>query len=155
MHIWVDADACPRSIKEILYRAANRRQIPLTLVASLSLSSPNSIFINTIQVQPGPDSADHHIYQQVKSKDLVITADIPLAASIVEKGAFALNPRGEFYTGDNVKEHLSRRNLMQELRMSGVVTDGPPTLTQKDRKSFADQLDRFLTKYIKGDRVSL
>ncbi len=146
MQIWVDADACPAVIKDILYRAAERAQITLTLVANQPLHTPRSPFIKTLQVAAGFDVADQRITQQVQPGDLVITADIPLAADVVERGAHALNPRGEIYTKDNIKERLALRNFMGELRHSGVATGGPPTLNQSDRRAFANQLDRFLTQ---------
>ena len=146
MQIWVDADACPVVIKEILFRAAERRGIMTTLVANKTLRTPPSRFIRAVQVPMGADVADQHIAALVQSGDLVITADIPLAAIIVERGAHGLNPRGEFYTVENVREHLAMRNLMDELRGSGVETGGPAPLGQADRMQFANQLDRFLTR---------
>jgi uncharacterized protein YaiI (UPF0178 family) len=147
MHIWVDADACPNVIKEILYRAAERVHVPLTLVANKPLRTPPSPFIKSIQVAGGFDVADNHIVQQIQSGDLVITADIPLAAEVVEKDAHALNPRGMFYTRENIKERLTMRDFMDELRGSGIHTGGPKALNQSDRQAFANQLDRFLTKH--------
>lgn len=147
MHIWIDADACPNVIKEILFRAADRVKIPLTLVANQSLRTPPSKYINSIRVGAGFDVADNEIVRRVKSGDLVITADIPLAAEVIEADAHALNPRGEFYTKDNIRQRLTMRNFMDELRGSGVDTGGPPTLSQGDRQAFANQLDRFLAKY--------
>lgn len=146
MHIWVDADACPNVIKEILFRAAERVQIPLTLVANKPLRTPPSRYIKSVQVAGGFDVADNHIVQQLQADDLVITADIPLAAEVIEKDAHALNPRGTFYTRDNIKERLAMRDLMDELRGSGITTGGPKVLSQSDRQAFANQLDRFLTK---------
>ena len=147
MHIWVDADACPNVIKEILFRAAERVQIPLTLVANKPIRTPPSRYIKSVQVAGGFDVADNHIVQQIQHGDLVITADIPLAAEVIEKEAHALNPRGTFYTRDNIKERLTMRDLMDELRGSGITTGGPKALSQSDRQAFANQLDRFLTKY--------
>jgi uncharacterized protein YaiI (UPF0178 family) len=147
MHIWVDADACPNVIKEILYRAAERVRVPLTLVANKPLRTPPSPFIKSIQVAGGFDVADNHIVQQIQSGDLVITADIPLAAEVVEKDGHALNPRGMFYTRENIKERLTMRDFMDELRGSGIHTGGPKALNQSDRQAFANQLDRFLTKH--------
>ena len=144
MQIWVDADACPAVIKDILYRAAERMQITLTLVANQPLHTPRSPFIKTLQVAAGFDVADQRITQLLQPGDLVITADIPLAAEVVERGAHALNPRGEIYTKENIKERLALRNFMGELRNNGVATGGPPTLSQGDRRAFANQLDRFL-----------
>ena len=146
MNIWVDADACPGVIKEILYRAAERLQIPLTLVANKPLRTPASPFIRTVQVMRGFDVADNEIAQRVEAGDLVITADIPLASDVIARGAHALEPRGELYTPDNIRERLQMRNFMDGLRASGVQTGGPPALDQSDRKRFADQLDRFLSR---------
>ncbi len=146
MRIWVDADACPKVIKEILFRAAERRAIALTLVANAPLRVPSSAFIKTLQVERGFDVADNRIVELAEKNDLVITADIPLAAAVVEKGAHALNPRGELYTPDNIKERLAMRNLMDELRSTGQVTGGPATISQRDRMEFANALDRLLAK---------
>jgi uncharacterized protein YaiI (UPF0178 family) len=146
MQIWVDADACPNVIKEILFRAATRAQVLLTLVANQLLRTPPSPFIKAIQVPSGFDVADSKIVQQLQSGDLVITADIPLAALVIEKGGHALNPRGEFYTTENIRERLAMRNFMDELRNTGVNTGGPAVLSLSDRQAFANQLDRFLTK---------
>ncbi len=147
MQIWVDADACPGVIKDILYRAAERAQVILTLVANQPLHTPRSPYIKTLQVAAGFDVADQRIAQQVQPGDLVVTADIPLAADVIERGGHALNPRGELYTQENIKERLTLRNFMGELRHSGVATGGPPTLNQNDRRAFANQLDRFLTQH--------
>jgi len=146
MQIWVDADACPGAIKEILFRAAERVQVTLTLVANKPLRAPSSPYIRAIQVPAGFDVADDKIAQQVQSGDLVITADIPLAADIIERGGHALSPRGELYTEDNIQERLSVRNFMDELRSSGVDTGGPASFSKSDCQTFANQLDRFLTK---------
>ena len=146
MHIWVDADACPALIKAILYRAAERLQIPITLVANQPLRTPPSPFIRTLQVPRGFDVADNEIARRVKAGDLVITADIPLASDVIGRGAHALDPRGELYTPDNIRERLQMRNFMDGLRGSGVQTGGPATLDQSDRKRFADQLDRLLRR---------
>jgi len=146
MHIWVDADACPIVIKEILYRASERLELPLTLVANQPLRTPASRFIKSIQVATGFDVADDFIVQQVGTGDLVITADIPLAAEVVEKGGHALNPRGEFYTSENIRQRLAMRDFMETMRSSGVHTGGPATLSQKDRMNFANQLDSFFAK---------
>ena len=148
MIIWVDADACPAVIKDILFRAAERMKIALVLVANQPLNVPRSPFIKTIQVPGGFDVADKRIAEQVQPADLVITADIPLAADIIARGGYALNPRGELYTQENIKERLSMRNFMGELRNSGVATGGPPPLNQADRQAFANVLDRFLTKHV-------
>lgn len=146
MHIWIDADACPGAIKEILFRAAERRQIQTTLVANQMLRTPPSRFIRAVQVPQGLDVADTHIVEQVAAGDLVITADIPLAARVIERGAHALNPRGELYTEATIRERLSMRNFMEELRSAGVQTGGPDALSQADRQAFANCLDRFLAK---------
>ena len=141
MHIWVDADACPAVIKEILFRAAQRTDTALTLVANQPLRTPPSPLIRSMQVP-----ADNRIVELAQPGDLVITADIPLAAGAIDKGANALNPRGQLYTKDNVREALSLRNFMADLRSSGVETGGPASFSQADRQSFANQLDRLLAK---------
>jgi len=146
VQIWIDADACPKVIKEILYRASERVQIPLILVANQPLRTPPSKFIRTIQVPAGFDVADNKIVQEMEAGDLVITADIPLAAEVIENKGHALNPRGEFYTENNIKQRLSMRNFMDELRSSGVDTGGPAALSQSDRQAFANELDRFLAR---------
>ena len=146
MHIWVDADACPGVIKDILFRAAERLQIPITLVANKALRTPRSPFINTLQVPRGFDVADNEIAKRVDGGDLVITADIPLASDVIDRGAHALDPRGELYTPDNIRERLQMRNFMDDLRASGVQTGGPAAIDQTDRKRFADQLDRLLSR---------
>ena len=146
MKILVDADACPKVIKEILFRAADRLHIPLTLVANKLLYCPPSPYIRALQVPGGFDVADNKIAQLVEPGDLVVTADIPLAADVIARGGHALNPRGEFYTKDNIQERLTMRNFMEGLRGSGVETGGPPTLSQSNRQAFANQLDRFLAK---------
>ncbi|MBD2260934.1 YaiI/YqxD family protein [Pseudanabaena sp. FACHB-2040] len=147
MQIWVDADACPNVIKEILFRAAKRASILTTLVSNLDLQIPASPYIDAVQVRSGFDVADGYIVQHLQAGDLVITADIPLAAAAIEKGAYALNPRGEFYSAGNIRERLSLRNFMDELRSGGVDTGGPPAFNQRDRQAFANQLDRFLVKH--------
>ena len=144
--IWVDADACPKVIKEILYRAADRVGIQVTLVANQPLNVPKSKHINTIQVPPGFDVADNYIVQQSNAGDLVITADIPLASEAIEKGCLALNPRGDLYTKDNIRQRLSMRDFMDTLRSSGVDTGGPPAFNHSDRQAFANQLDKLLAK---------
>ncbi|MBT8763564.1 YaiI/YqxD family protein [Desulfohalobiaceae bacterium Ax17] len=146
MRIWVDADACPNVIKEILFRAAVRVQVIITLVANRSLRIPHSRFIKNVQVPPGFDVADNHIVQQVRPGDLVITADIPLAAAIIEKGGHALNPRGELYTTDNIRQRLAMRDFGEELRSTGVDTGGPSPFSRRDRQIFASKLDCFLAK---------
>ncbi|AZY50563.1 YaiI/YqxD family protein [Bordetella avium] len=146
MHIWVDADACPAVIKDILFRAAQRWQIPLTLVANQMLRTPPSALIRAVQVPRGFDVADAHIATHAVAGDLVITADIPLAADVLAKGALALNPRGERYSPDTIRERLSLRDMMEELRASGVDTGGPAAFSQADRKAFANQLDALLAR---------
>ncbi len=146
MQIWVDADACPKVIKEMLFRAAERRQITMTLVANKMLHTPPSKFIRALQVPAGFDIADNKIVELVGNGDLVITADIPLAAAVITRGAYALNPRGDFYTKENIEERLTMRNFMESLRGSGVETGGPSAFSQSDRQAFANQLDRFLAK---------
>ncbi|MEK6243133.1 MAG: YaiI/YqxD family protein [Pseudomonadota bacterium] len=146
MHIWVDADACPAVVKDILYRAAERSAIPLTLVANKPLHSPRSPFIRSLQVARGFDVADNEIAKRLAPGDLVITADIPLAADVVARGGHALNPRGELYTTENIRERLATRDFLEKLRETGVQTGGPAVLDQGDRKRFADQLDRFLAR---------
>ena len=146
MQIWVDADACPKVIKEILFRAAERRKITTTLIANQLIRTPGSVYIKAVQVPQGFDVADDKIIQHVAPGDLVVTADIALAAAILERDGHALNPRGEFYTEENIREHLNVRDLLDGLRASGVITGGPAPLTSADRQTFANQLDRFLLK---------
>ncbi|MCF8150016.1 MAG: YaiI/YqxD family protein [Burkholderiaceae bacterium] len=146
MQIWVDADACPGVIKEILYRAATRHALQLTLVANQWLRVPPSPHIRCVQVAQGFDVADSHIVDHVAAGDLVITADIPLAALVIDKQAFAINPRGEFYSAENIRQLLDMRNFMDGLRSSGVDTGGPAAFSQGDRQSFANQLDRFIAQ---------
>ena len=146
MQIWVDADACPKVIKEILYRAAERVGVPLTLVANRPLWAPRSPLIKTLRVEAGFDVADHRIVELSRPGDLVVTADVPLAAELVHKGVDALNPRGELYTEENIAERLSMRDLMDELRSVGVETGGPASFNKSDRQAFANQLDRLLTQ---------
>ena len=143
--IWVDADACPAPVKDILYRAAERAKIPLMLVANQPLRSPPSRYIRSIRVPAGFDVADDRIVEEMKPGDLVVTADIPLAAAVIEKAGHALNPRGELYTVDNIRERLAIRNLMADLRSSGIETGATASFGPKDRQAFANQLDRFLT----------
>jgi hypothetical protein len=146
MHIWVDADACPGPMKEILFRAAERRSLPLTLVANHALSTPPSRLIRAVQVARGFDVADDYIAERLTAGDLVVTADIPLAAQAIEKGAHAINPRGERYTPDNIRERLTMRDFMEVMRGSGEATGGPPPLSQADRQAFANALDRLLAQ---------
>ncbi|MBQ0712016.1 MAG: YaiI/YqxD family protein [Porticoccus sp.] len=146
MHIWVDADACPNPIKEILFRAAQRCNMPLTLVANHAIRVPPSPLIKTIQVESGFDVADNYIVQRINPGDILITADIPLAAEAVEEGAEVINPRGEHYTKANIRQRLAMRNLMEELRTIGEVRGGPPSMTNTERQQFANALDRLLAK---------
>jgi len=148
MNIWVDGDACPKQIKEILFRAAERRGIPLTLVANKLLRIPPSKYIKTIVVSAGFDVADNKIVKLMQPGDLVITADIPLAAEVIGNEAHALNPRGEFYSKESIGERLGMRNFMADLRDTGVITGGPAALGPRDVQKFANQLDRFLTIHL-------
>ena len=145
MQIWVDADACPGEVKELLYRAAKRTQIKVTLVANQGLNIPRSEFIDSLLVPSGMNVADRRIVELVCASDLVITADIPLAAMVVAKGARALDPRGDLFTDANIGERLAVRNLFDELRGGGYVGGGPNNFTARDRQAFANQLDRWLT----------
>ncbi|MDA0285214.1 MAG: YaiI/YqxD family protein [Planctomycetota bacterium] len=145
MRIWVDADACPGEIKELLFRAADRTKNRVTLVANQPMRTPFSEFIDSIRVGAGPDVADQRIVELVEPGDLVITADIPLAAHVVDKGGEALDPRGELYTSTNIGGRLAARNLLDELRGSGEITGGPSNFSPKDKQAFANQLDRWLT----------
>jgi uncharacterized protein YaiI (UPF0178 family) len=149
MKIWVDADACPVVIKEILFRAAERTSVQLTLVANQPVSIPSSRVINFIQVAQGFDVADNEIVKRLSAGDLVITGDIPLAAEVIEKGGLALNPRGEMYSANSIKAQLTMRDFMETMRASGINTGGPPPLNQGDRKSFANHLDKLLTRHVK------
>lgn len=146
MKIWVDADACPVVIKEILFKAAERTATHTSLVANQQIHVPRSPYIHSMQVSSGFDVADNEIVSRVEAGDLVITADIPLAAEVIEKGAHALNPRGELYTSQNIKARLNMRDFLDSLRGSGIDTGGPPALNQADRKAFADNLDRLLAR---------
>lgn len=150
MKIWVDADACPRVIKDIVFRASERLKVPVVLVANKSLAKSHARFVTSVLVTEGFDVADDYIVDHAAAEDLVITADIPLAARIVEKGGVALDPRGEPYTEENVGERLSMRDLMQELRMAGMVQGGPSQFGVADRNRFASSLDRLLTRMLKG-----
>lgn len=146
MHIWVDADATPAVIKDILFRAAERRKMAMTLVANKLLKVPPSLYIKALQVPHGFDVADREIASRLEAGDLVITADIPLAAQVIERGGHALNPRGEFYSRENIREILNMRDFMEELRGAGLASSGPAAFSQADRQAFANQLDRFLAK---------
>ncbi|NYT79485.1 YaiI/YqxD family protein [Alcaligenaceae bacterium] len=151
MHIWVDADACPVVIKDILYRAALRSQQPLTLVANQMLRTPPSPLIRAVQVPRGFDVADDYIVERACAGDLVITADIPLASEALQKEALVLSPRGERYTTENISERLSIRDMMEELRSAGVDTGGPAAFNQADRRAFANALDQLLQKALRAD----
>ena len=150
MQILVDADALPNVIKDILFRAVKRLRILLTMVANQYVTVEKSKYIKSIVVSSGPDVADDRIVELVQQGDLVVTADIPLADRVVEKGAYAIDPRGDLYTEENIKDRLATRNLMNELRNGGVIEGGPPCFSRKNRQAFANQLDRFLTKHCKG-----
>jgi len=152
MKIWVDADACPVVIKEILFRAADRTGVPVTLVANHPVRIPPSRFIKFLQVASGFDVADNEIVKQLSAGDLVITSDIPLAAEVIEKGACALSPRGELYSGDSIGARLNMRDFMDTMRASGIDTGGPPALSQSDRQSFARHLDTMLARYAAGSQ---
>lgn len=152
MKIWVDADACPKVIKEILFRAAKRAAVQVTLVANQSLHTPRSQHIKSLQVASGFDVADNEIVKNMSAGDLVITADIPLADQVITKGGHAINPRGELYTSDNIKARLNLRDFMATLRDSGVNTGGPAAFSQSDRQAFANQLDRLLARYAKQQK---
>ena len=149
MKIWVDADACPVVIKEILFKASQRTKIPLTLVANHVVAIAPSPLINFIRVQAGFDVADNEIVKRLSAGDLVITGDIPLAAEVIEKGALALNPRGELYTTDNIKSRLTMRDFMDTLRSSGIDTGGQAPLNQADRQAFANNLDKILSQHLR------
>jgi len=149
MKIWVDADACPKAVKEILYRAAERVQIPMSLVANRPLRVPRSPYLSVIQVPLGFDEADHRIVELMQAGDIVVTGDIPLAAAVVEKGGHVLGPRGEQYTDENIQERLAMRNLMDQLRSTGLDTGGPAALSKSDRQAFANGLDQLLTRHLK------
>lgn len=146
MRIWIDADACPREIKELLYRAAQRRKIRVTLVANQALSVPASEFIDSMVVRGGMNVADRQIVELLEPGDLVVTADVPLAAEVVAKGGQAIDPRGQLYTDANVGERLAVRNLLDELRGGGHIGGGPSSFSARDRQAFANQLDRWLAK---------
>ena len=148
MEIWVDADACPVVIKEILFKAAERTKVLTTLVANQPLNIPRSPQIKFLQVSPGFDAADNEIVMRLDAGDLVIASDIPLAAEVIEKGGLVLSPRGELYTSENIRARLNMRDFMDTLRGSGINTGGPPALSNSDRKVFADHLDRILARAV-------
>ncbi|MCP5425174.1 MAG: YaiI/YqxD family protein [Gammaproteobacteria bacterium] len=151
MKIWIDADACPNPIKEVVYRASKRLTISVTLVANRPLKTPASRLIQAIQVSQGFDVADHYLIGHAARGDLVVTGDIPLAAELIERGIAALNPRGEMYTRDNVGERLATRNLMEDLRATGMVGGGPAPFSERDKQAFANSLDRWLAQYRRPD----
>jgi len=146
VQIWVDADACPNVIKEILFRVAERARIMVTLLANQPVAVPRQQYVRAVQVSQGFDVADNEIVLRCEPGDLVITADIPLAAEVIAKGGTALNPRGELYTKENVKARLNMRDFMDTMRSSGIHTGGPPALNQRDRQAFANALDRFIAR---------
>ena len=150
MHIWVDADACPKVIKEILFRAAERTGVAMTLVANQPLATPPVANIRSLRVAAGFDVADHEIVRRLSAGDLVITADIPLAALVIAKGGLGLNPRGELYTVDTIRARLSMRDFMDSLRATGIETGGPAAFSPGDRQRFANQLDRFLSVHFRN-----
>ncbi len=146
MRIWIDADACPRPVKDLVFRASERLRMPVVMVADRPLGRPGSPLVSTVVVRRDLDSADRHIVEALAAGDLVITADLPLAAAVVEKGGVALNPRGELYTEENVRERLSMRDFLMGLRETGQELGGPPPFGRKDKERFAAALDRFLTR---------
>lgn len=148
MKIWVDADACPAVIKEILYKAAARTKTRVVFVANRQMKIPKNSYIDFLKVQSGLDAADNKIVEQMEPDDLVITADIPLASKVVERGGIGINPRGEIYTAENIRERLSARDFLDTLRASGIETGGPPSLNKRDSQNFANSLDKILTRYI-------
>jgi uncharacterized protein YaiI (UPF0178 family) len=149
LKIWIDADACPRAVKEVIFKNCFRLKVPVTLVANSYMNVPLDPLVQFIQVDQGADVADQYIVDHVSETDLVITADIPLADLIVKKGAIAINPRGEEYTEENISERLSMRNFMQDLRDSGMDTGGPAPYGPKDKEQFSNALNRLLTKLLK------
>ena len=146
MRIWVDADACPRVIKDILFRVAERAQVQVAFVANQPVPVPRSPFLQAVQVAQGFDIADNEIVRRCEPGDLVVTADIPLAAEVIDKGATALNPRGELYTRENIRQRLNMRDFLDTMRASGAHTGGPAALDQRDRQAFANALDRFVAR---------
>ena len=151
MQIWVDADACPKVVKEILFRTSQRLEVSVTLVANQPLSTPPYPLVKAVQVPAGFDVADNYIVQNLESSDLVITGDIPLAAEVIERGAHAINPRGETYTPENIRQRLSVRDMMEELRSAGRISGGPPPMGKTDTAQFANSLDRFLTRALRAN----
>ncbi len=149
LHIWVDADACPVVIRDILFRASERTRVPVTLVANQAIKTPPLPHIRSLQVASGFDVADNEIVKRVKAGDLVITSDIPLAAEVIARGALALSPRGELLTESNVRPRLNMRDFLDTMRSSGVHTGGPPPLSQRDRQAFANHLDTIITRALR------
>ena len=149
LRLWIDADACPKAIKDILFRVADRRRIQTTLVANQSIGIPASEYVQRVTVRDGADVADNAIVELMQSGDVVVTGDIPLAARVVEKNGFAISPRGDLYDDKSVHERLATRNLMEQFRSAGVETSGPKPLNPKDVQAFANQLDRLLTRLLK------
>jgi len=149
MHLWIDSDACPRVIKEIILKASERLQVPITFVANQSQAMPRSQLVSFVQVEKGADVADSYIIANAKLGDLVVTQDIPLAAELVGAGIHAINPRGELYTIDNVRERLNMRDFMDNMRGAGLATGGPPPLNERDKQIFANSLDRLLTRLLR------
>jgi uncharacterized protein YaiI (UPF0178 family) len=150
MQIWIDADACPNAAKEVVFRTSTRLKLPVCLVANRALSLPFSPYITLVQVPQGSDVADGYIVQHVAAGDIVITADIPLAAQVIEQGAVALDPRGEVHTADTIGDRLAMRNLMEELRWAGAVSGGPAAYSAVDRRHFSQALDRLVTQRLRG-----
>jgi len=148
--IWVDADACPRVIREILFKAAVRVGVPLTLVANHTLPIPKSPLIRCLQVEQGFDVADDYIVAQVNAGDLVITSDIPMASEVIEKGGYVITSRGERYTRENIRQRLNMRDFMETMRSSGEMTGGPAALGSRDKQAFGNALDQFLAKHARG-----
>jgi len=146
MRIWVDADACPSEVKDVLFKAAKSRELRVTLVANMSLHTPSSKFIDSVVVKAGADVADAHIAENTQPGDIVVTADIPLAALVIEAGGVVIDPRGELYTEQNIGSRLQARNLMDQLRGAGLESGGPPPFNNRDKQAFANQLDRLLSK---------
>ena len=145
MRIWIDADGCPRPVKEVVFKASQRLKLPVTMVADRQVGRPTNSLVSLVVVPGDMDAADRYIAQNLRPGDLVITTDLPLAAQVVAKGAWGLNPRGELYTEENVRERLSLRDFMSDLRETGVITGGPAPYGPKDRRNFNDALDRLLT----------
>jgi len=149
MQIWIDADACPSEAKDVLFKAARRIGLPLTLVANQPMNYPRSDLIRFELVRAGADVADQRIVELLEDGDLVVTADIPLAADAIEKGAFVIDPRGDLLDKNNIGSRLSTRNFLADFRAAGVQTPGPPPYTAKDKQNFANQLDKLLTKLLR------